>query len=323
MEHGRIPSWARDKFSEVQLPPINSNQKEYLDENLSFEDYLKVPAISSSGIKRVLESPQHYLCDVMGLNKNDDDGEKDHFRFGRAAHCLVLEPQKFKETYVVEPEFIGLTQDGRPSKTSKDAKEKREQWRNSLSPEVQIVTEKERDDLTYMVDSLVQDPVIKGLLKTGRPEVSGFFQDKDTGLWCRIRADYLSRDAQGRLYLADLKTAQSVNEGIFATAAARFWYDIQLAFYLDGIEQITGEKVEQVGLIAVEKKPPYQACLYWLTEDDLETGRAWYKHGLKVLKKSITENDWPPAAKSGVMLEMPTWRKNQSLPYFEYKNPLT
>lgn len=318
MEHGgRVPKWY--KPDKVTLPPIDTNQHEHLNENLPFEDYLKVPAISSSGLKKVLNSPQHYLCEIMGLSAQE---ESDAFRFGRAAHCLILEPSKFKELYVVEPTFTGLTKDGRESSKSGAAKEAKEKWYANLNSESQVVSEKERDDLTYMVDSLIEDPVIRGLLKTGRPEVSGFFQDKDTGLWCRIRADYLSRDKDGRLYLADLKTAREVTEGIFATDAARFWYDVQLAFYLDGIEQITGEKVEQVGLIAVEKKPPYQSALYWLTEEDIETGRAWYKHALKVLKKSIVENDWPQAAKSGVMLEMPTWRKNQSLPYFEFKNPL-
>lgn len=320
MEHrGRIPKWV--DMGKITLPPINSNQEECLKENLAFEDYLKVPAISSSGIKLVLKSPLDYLTN---LSRQVEEEESDAFRFGRAAHLLVLEPHRFKELYVVEPTFTGMTtgKDAKESSNSKEAKEKRKAWYDSLKPETQVVTQQEMEDLLYMVDSLVADPVISGLLKNGKPEVSGFFQDKETGLWVRIRADYLSRDSEGRLYLSDLKTAQDVSEGIFATAAARFKYDVQLALYMDGIEQITGEKIEQVGIIAVEKKPPYQACLYWLTEEDLETGRAEYKHALRVLKKSITENEWPQAAKSGVMLQMPSWRKTQALPYFEFKNPL-
>lgn len=318
MEHfGRVPQWF-DK-EKVILPPINSKQKQHLNYDMPFEEYLKVPAISSSGIKRVLKSPQHYLSDLMGLSDNE---ENDAFRFGRAAHCLILEPKRFKELYVVEPVFSGLTKDGKESTRSSEAKAKREAWIKTLDPKAEIVTEEEMKILLYLTDSLVADPVIKNLLKNGNPEVSGFFEDEDTGLWCRFRPDYLSKDKEGRVYLIDLKTTHDSSEGLFSTGAARMGYDIQLAFYVDGLEKILGHAIESVGIVTLEKKPPYQTMLYWINEEDIATGRAWYKHALKILKKSMLENDWPGTAGSGTMLQMPRWRSEQSLPYFDFVKPL-
>ena len=73
--------------------------------------------ISSSGVREILKSPRKFL--QMWLEGDtDEDQEADHFRFGRAAHLFILEPEKFRQVYVVEPEFTAFTKQGKPTKSA-------------------------------------------------------------------------------------------------------------------------------------------------------------------------------------------------------------
>lgn len=317
MEHAHLPRWF--KPNNAIFPAIGSTEPETFIYDLPFEKYLgDRSAISSSGIRKILKSPRHYLADLVGM-LGDDDEEKDEFRFGRAAHLLILEPQKFKELHVVEPKFTGLTKDGRESSQSKEAKQAKEAWRKSLHPEAVLITQEESDHLTNMVDSLMGHSQISNLLKNGKPEVSGFFNDPVTGIRVRFRPDYLTPDG-GSLFLSDIKTTRDASAGLFSNDAARFKYHVQLALYADGIKKITGKDPEAVAIIACEKTPPYSSALYWLNEEDIETGRRWYRFALDTLKRCMTTNDWPGIQRDGQMLSLPKWTENEPFPQFDWKS---
>lgn len=325
MEHAHTSRWFKPA-SNALFPklrdPQNPEPARFI-EDLPFEEYLsKRDAISSSGLRKVMKSPRHYLADMIGLQA-DEDEEKDHFRFGRAAHLLILEPEKFKRLHVVEPKFTGLTQDGRESTRSKDAGLKRDAWRKSLDPEAVIIAQEEADDLTHMVNSLMDHSTASNLLKNGRPEVTGFFNDEETGIACKIRPDYLSYDKDGRLYLTDLKTTRDASQGLFSNDVARHKYHAQLAHYVDGIKAITGKAPEGVGIIAVEKKAPYTTAVYWFNEEDIEEGRRWNRFAMHTLYRCIKTNEWPGIQSEGQMLSLPHWTKNEMLPSFDWKQQET
>ncbi len=318
MEHGQTLRWLNT--SKIQLPVVGSKEPDELVYDLPFDKYLgNRTCISNSGLKKILKSPRHYIADLLGYEEEEEDGaEKDHFRFGRAAHMLILEPKKFRELHLVMPEFTGLTKDGKESHRSKDALDKKAKWLADVPPEALVLTQAEMDSLMLMVENLMAHETAANLLKNGRPEVTGFFTHKETGLRVRIRPDYLTWDSQQKLYISDLKTARDVSAGMFSTQTANLKYHMQLALYVDGVAQITGQQVEAQGIIALEKKMPHSCALYWINEDDLAKGRQWYEFALRTLKRCIDTNQWPGVQGDGVMLNLPKFTDNEQFPQFDW-----
>lgn len=308
MEHG--PS-AKLKKLNPRLPEFDVKKPDELKYDESFESYLgDKTCISSSGLKTVMKSPLHFLWSATDQVVDEEEEQPDHFRIGSAAHMLILETQKFRENFVVMPEFG-------PMQSPKN-REKRDQWKKELPVGAVILSEKELDDLTNMVESLMSHPQASEFFKNGKPEVTGRFTHKETGIRCRIRPDYTSYTSDGGLYIFDIKTTRMDTKGLFANDAAKKRYDQQLAFYRDGMAQIVNREPQGVALVALEKKPPYSVWVYWMTDEDLEVGRAWNDEALRNLKRAMTTGKWPGPQTSGEMLEMPAWRRSEAFPMFNW-----
>lgn len=316
MEHGLLPPWFTGDTG--SLPTLNRKEPDELLYDVPFEDYLSdLSCISSSGLKIFLQSPYHFLSAIMKRFKGDEDEDKDCFRFGRAAHMMILEPAKFRELFLLEPVHAGKTKDGRDSAQSAEARANKELWWSKVPKNAVVMNEEEMQDLTYMVQSLMYHNQIKNILKNGRAEVTGKFVDKDTGIRIRIRPDYLTIDKDDCLYISDLKTTRDASRRPFRRQSEDYKYYLQAALYADGIQQITGKQIHAVALIAMEKKPPYTVANYWMDEDDLDIGRREYKHALMFLKKSLVEGKWPSFQQDGEVLKL-TGLQYLELPQFDY-----
>ncbi len=307
MEHGPF-KWV--KPHSLKLPKINSTEPDVLDENETFESYLKdTSCLSSTMMKHLLKSPRHYLAELAGFDV-DEDSEKDHFRIGRAVHMAVLEPKRFKELYVVQPDFGAMQ--------SPKNRAKRDEWRTEQKPDALILKQEELDHLHFMIDALMEHPEASNLFKNGKPEVSGRFTHKETGVRCKFRPDYLT-SMNSELFISDIKTTKDASPGLFATDAARMKYYLQLALYHDGVYQVTGKKPEAVALIAMEKKLPYTVALYWIDEKDLRLGTQWYLYALNTFKKCVETNQWPGTQLHGQMLSLPKWTDSEQFPQFDWR----
>jgi hypothetical protein len=80
-------------------------------ENMPFEEYLAVDAVSSTGLKLFARSAWHYK------NRVDIDPTPSMLR-GTLAHCAVLEPDALSQRYAVTPEDAPR----RPSRAQWEAK---------------------------------------------------------------------------------------------------------------------------------------------------------------------------------------------------------
>ena len=65
------------------------------------QEYRQHPAISNSDLTLINKSVEHYQ-----YNKLNPKAPTPAMKFGTAFHCYVLEPQKFKKTYVTLPAGI-------------------------------------------------------------------------------------------------------------------------------------------------------------------------------------------------------------------------
>lgn len=314
MEHATF-KWL--KAESLQLPRLaREGDQDSIQYDEPFEEYLRDRScISSSGIRAVLNSPQHFLASLMGFN--DDEDVKPHFRFGRAVHTFILEPRRFQEIYVIQPEFTGRTKDGRESAQSKEAREAKARWYSELPVNAEVVTQEEIDHIICMAESLMRHPQASNLLKNGRPEVSGRITDPETGLRVKARCDYLT-DWNNCLYISDIKSTRAGSEGLFSTEVARNRYHVQLALYADVYARLTGRPIEAVAIIGIEKTPPYTVFHRWLSDDDLDLGRAWYKHGLRTYRRCLQTGLWPASEVSATMLNLPVYAKMEALPEFDF-----
>lgn len=319
MEHQPQPLFKWLKPGSLVLPQIDVSKPDEINYEEEFSSYLgDKTCLSSSGMRKLLVSPRRFLAEQVGLLDDDEDEEKDCYRFGTAAHMAVLEPERFRQLYVIAPEFSGLTKDGRESTRSKDAQQKKEAWYKAQAPGALILTEAEMNALSAMIESLMMHPQASMLLKNGRPEVTGRFTHEQSGVRCRVRPDYICYDEHERLYVVDIKTTRTEGPGMFATDAAKKKYFVQLALYYDGIAQILKKPVEQAAFIVMEKNPPYEVHVYWLDEGDLKLGRIWYEHAIKIYKKCLRLQEWPGTQTNGELLRLPFWQQEEPLPSFEW-----
>lgn len=258
-------------------------------------------SVSSTGLRRLLKSPKTFKAALDGPPIEPTEAMK----FGTLVHHVILEGADFLKRYVVAPEFVGLTKDGRESKQSASAKAKRDEWHTEqiLAGNV-IVEQKEFDDVRGMLDSVLLHQDAFALLKNGVTEVSGYYRDPETGILCRLRPDYISMQ---HMVIVDLKTTRSVEEEEFSKAIWNYRYDFQIAMYGEGAEQICQRKVDYHAFIAVEKEPPYECAVYLADEAMLEKGQQDYHRSLRILRQCIDAGHWPRYQKNMKNIALPHW----------------
>ncbi len=315
MEHSSL---AKPQFI-AKLPDIVGRDfKAFWVEGMTQEDYHSDrSAISSSALKILVEkTPAHFKSAWMGGLAVDEDNKA--FRYGSLAHCALLEPERFKRMFILEPVFEGFTKgkDARLSTQSKEAKDKKKEWYANLSPDSLVVTEKDRHAITGSIESIIAHEKASRVIVGAKTEVSGFFRHPTTGIKCRIRPDIMHVDKH---VLIDFKTTRDASKNFFASEIARRNYHISMAFYGLGIKEIYGWEPNVYAFLAVEKEPPYACALYTLDTETLNTARAWVENGMQILKNCLEKNIWP-SHQEGMAedISIPPWAHTRELPMFDF-----
>lgn len=315
MEHGAHFKWALPR---EKLPTVGEPKKAELFYDESFEFYLKdATHFNAGGVVEMLDSPRNYIYGVAGYHETPDE-EPDYFRFGRAIHMAVLEPDRFRRHFICEPRFEGETEKGEMSTRSKKAKELRAEWFADLPADALVLSEKELNILLEIIDCLLEHPQASNMFKNGKPEVTGRFTHPIYGVNCKIRPDYLTVLPNGEIYFFDLKSTRSADARLFSSESARLLYHVKMSFYWDGLTEIFGRPPTACALIPVEKNIPSRAEVYWLNEDDLAKGRRKCHYAFETLLKCVNNNKWPRRKAVAQMLSLPNYTEDESLPEFEW-----
>ncbi len=153
-----------------------------------------------------------------------------------------------------------------------------------------------------MRQAVLRDPLVAGILATGRPEQSLYWTDPDTDVACRARLDWLRPNA-----LVDVKTTfyGGTDDDALAKTAASMNWPMQAAHYSDGYEHITGERLPFLFLV-IEREPPYLTRVVQLSDDDMWAGREKVRTALERYA-DYTTNGWPDPAAEITTLHMPRW----------------
>jgi len=259
--------------------------------DVPFDEYLQWPAVSQSTLKTALVSAAHYRHAL----DNPPDPDKECFQFGRLCHSGKLEPLEALRRYVVMPDLTeGLTNDdGKPYKNPRASnayKAKVEEFRR-VNADKEIVSQEWFEQVCGMIEQLNRHRLAKQWLSSDEPaEVSLVWREPLTGLTCKGRIDKLTDNR-----IVDLKTtSRPVAE--FERDLANFGYDLQAAFYLDGLAILAGEYSHSFGIVAVERNAPYAVRAAELDPDTIAAGRAKYRRALRTVAECRESNRWPGPA---------------------------
>ncbi|MDD5297379.1 MAG: PD-(D/E)XK nuclease-like domain-containing protein [Rhodocyclaceae bacterium] len=151
-------------------------------------------------------------------------------------------------------------------------------------------------------------------LSNGMAEMSGFWRDPETSIECKCRPDFLAVADDTITGIVDVKTCCDASTDAFARSIASLGYDVQAAFYQDGVKAITG-MTAPFYFIAVEKEAPFAVAAYKASEEMIETGRAKYRAALQLLQWCRENNRWPAYQPNGEIEEinLPRWAANFEL----------
>lgn len=239
-------------------------------------------SLSVSGAKVLLRSPAKFRW------QQDHPVHKDAFDFGTAAHTKVLG---------IGAEIVAIDVDSRRGKAwTEPADAARAEGKVPL-------LRKDAETVDAMADKLSEHTMAMRLLSEGRPEVSAYALDERTGIMRRGRFDWLNEDM-----LVDYKTCLSSEARQFGSAAAKFGYDMQAAWYLD-LATDCGLAPRGFVFIAQEKEAPYEVACIQLDPLAVNAARALNDRALEMFRDCTAAGLWPGHTPDRIVAaEVPGWR---------------
>lgn len=246
--------------------PKNPKPGIYYD--LPFDVYHAAPGISNSGMKHLAVSPLQFWHQTLNPAKEKQE-ESEYLRFGHALHCAVLEPGVFLSRYACElnpADFPGLLtkaddlkdwlkQNGiDPKGTTKAGwtKQIHDQCRDVPVWDVleaehlqrcegkTLVPVDEWARVTNLACALNEEESLKPVLATGKPEVSVFAIDPETGVLLKCRTDWWGPEETLDLKTFTNKRGKSVDQ----TVSDALWYEgyLDQAWHYSYVRELaTGE----------------------------------------------------------------------------------
>lgn len=182
--------------------------------NIDESNYYKYIALSASQLKDYAKSPYEFWKYSV-FNPDSFSKESKSMNFGSMAHCLLLEPEKFDEQYVVN-------YDGYDMRT-KAGKE----WRENQTKIV--VSTSEYNQATKMVQSIKNNDFTQALMENITAE-KPFLADIGDGFWLKGKTDAIKRLANGEIIIIDYKTTNDDLEKWRKFNTYSF-HDVQTAVY--------------------------------------------------------------------------------------------
>ena len=255
--------------------------------NVPEADYFSNPGYSQTDMKKALESPEllYWLKHQGGQAERKPSPQMIE---GTLAHCFILEPDKFNDTYRV------CDQRTKPGKEqAKQAKE------NGL----QVITPGQYEKALGMNRAVSSNLLCNSFFVDGLAEQSFFSEDDRTALWMKARLDWITENDT----IVDLKTvaAGGASPASFAKQVANFSYHLQAAHYLE----MSG--MQRFVFVVVEREPPFQIGVYQLDDDAMAEGRYLRRKALDLIANCRVLNDWPGHTPlEPQTLSLPSWAFN-------------
>lgn len=275
------------------------------------------PSISSSGIRDLFgKSPAHYWLTSCLNPDRVPPPEKEAFKFGRAAHHLLLGEANFGKHFVVRPVYAPGHEPGNP-----EGKEEK-RWHGNMNvckdwlatqakAGLTVITPEDAVAIKGMSESLERNELVRAGILNGAIERSLIWKDEETGIWLKARPDAIPLDSAD---VADLKTAKAVDHPDLMKAIAERGYHVQGSLIGLGMKAVLGIEMASFSLVFVEKTPPFCSRVVTVKPSDIELGEAQIRASLRVFKRCLERGEWPGPGgvqRDAEFIDLPDWYRNR------------
>jgi PDDEXK-like domain of unknown function (DUF3799) len=273
--------------------------------DMPFEEYHAVDAMSASGMRQFMRSPWHYRNRVQVVPTQA-------MLNGTLAHCAALEPHALADRYVVVPEDAPK----RPTQAQWNAKAPSESskaamaWWSDFQASAarrQVVAAEDYAITLQQLEAIRRDPEISEWLSYGRSEVSIFWIDRVTGVYCKARPDHVN--TRGGVRMLDLKAMVDDTPAAFQRSMSRLGYYRQQAHYMNGWQAVTGEPVDDFMFAVVSGVEPVLATAYRIVADALQQGQDEVEECLRSYAGCLAADQWPAYTPAERIVDLPAWAK--------------
>jgi hypothetical protein len=279
----------------------------HLYQGLSYEEYTStstnISALRSGHLKHLKKSPAHLKAALEAPRE-----ETEALRQGKLVHSFLENPEKFMDTYVMEPEFTGKTKDGKDSSRSAEARQAKVDWYASLGPKSIVV---KKDDITMIKGiskTIREQSRLRELLKEGMSETSLWVKDPETGVNLTCRPDFITKHG----HVVDIKTTRDASipfflNQIFSDKFSSPFYVLQAAHYSHCIKSAKVGNGESFIFVAIEKEAPWGVRMFPLDSGQLDVGEQVRARLTKLYAECLSKDVWPCYPDEFVHTEIPSW----------------
>jgi hypothetical protein len=286
-------------------------------EGMPLSEYLALPRVSASDVKNMLVCAKWAQYNSWLNPKRPPMTSTDAQGIGSLAHELLLEGSA-ANVQIIKPE-------DHPSKQTKkdDPPKIPKGWTNdsiraardsAIAAGMIPVLPWDMYAVTQMVDSAKEfieslkdtEPAIWAMMQPGggKSEVTLIWDEN--GVPCRIRCDRLSTD--NRIVLNYKTTTGLASPEVFTKQMVRMDFHTDGAFYMHGVEAVTGILPTHLWLIQ-EQNAPYMCSIAGMEWESTAHDIGWKKaeFGLSGWRTALKSGVWPGYPNRVAHIELPPW----------------
>jgi len=244
---------------------------------MSATSYDKAPGIRRSDLWVINKSPLHFWHHMT-----EEREQTKAMAFGAAVHAYILEPDTFRDRFLIAPAVDRRTKAGKA------------EWEDFLDlcaeTGAESVTVDEMQTINEMAEALKENPLAIRLL-TGEHEKEFYWTDMMTGEKCKCKVDCITPSNDGP-YIVDYKTTDSCEDGHFERAARKYGYQFQAGMYTEGVFQNTLTE-HRFAFVAQEKTPPYASRVYVCDPEWVKRGYDKFRELIGIYHECKEAEEWP------------------------------
>ncbi|EBB5496197.1 exonuclease VIII [Salmonella enterica subsp. enterica] len=261
--------------------------------DIANEAYHAGPGVSKSQLDDIAVCPAFYQWRKAAPVDTEKTKALD---MGTALHCRLLEPDEFKNRFIIVPEFNRRTTAGK--------EEEKAFLENCANSGKTVMTAEDGRKLELMYGSVMAHPGCRALLEAeGKTESSIYWTDTETGELCRIRPDKFLTNSP---LILDVKKVADMSR--FARHVEEFRYHVQAAMYCEGWKAYSGE-TPRFAFLAVSESidcGKYPAHLYILEDEHHDIGYSLFRRDLNTYHECKSSNKWGWGFE---VIERPYWAR--------------
>ena len=272
--------------------------------DVSFENYTDWPAANFSKIKAIrgTASKCKYAIDVP-------KEQTTAMMLGTALHIATLEPGRFEGMFHICAPCDRRTKEGKELYESECRKAA---GKIIIREGAESLGEVERvRGMAKSIHNLKSaERFLSGL---GRNEVSMLWKDVETGMYCKGRMDRLIENFPelNVPVIVEIKSTKNANAWGFGRDTDTMSYAAQAANYVAGYKAITGKTALHV-FLTVESFAPFDAAVFTLDDESLQTGLLQYRQMLTRYSECVKTGSWPGYVDEVQILSMPKYAHDKN-----------